>query len=96
MAYKIVLEKRAFREVDNAMSYYHTISPKLAVKLNSELQKSFKTLSKSPFFKVSHNQFRILPLKKFPFVIIFEVDENNMQVSIFAVFNTNQDPNKKP
>jgi len=96
MAFKIGFEKRAIKDIDNALTYYHDINPKLALKFNTQLQKKFKTLKNNPFFVITYAKYRSLPLKKFPFVILFEVNEKDKLISIFAVYNTNQSPDKKP
>ena len=43
-----------------------------------------------------YKNFRGLPLKKFPYIIFFQVDEIRKLISINAVFQGNQDIDKRP
>jgi hypothetical protein len=96
MAYKIHLERRALVEVDSALEYYSKINSKVLKNFNTDLQKAYKVIAKNPFFQKRHKEFRVLPLKKYPYVVVFIIDEQNKSIKIFAVFNTNQNPDKLP
>jgi hypothetical protein len=96
MAYKIQLEKRALIEIDDALEYYSKISNKVLKNFDNELQKAYKTIAKNPFFQKRYKNFRVLPLKKHPFIIVFTIDEESEMIKIFAVFNTSQNPDKLP
>lgn len=96
MAYKIHLERRALAEVDSALEHYSKINSKVLKNFNTDLQKAYTVLAKNPFFQKRYKEFRVLPLKKYPFIIVFTVNEKEKSVKVFAIFNTNQDPNKLP
>lgn len=44
-------------------------------------------------YKIVHKTFRQAVVRKFPFVILYTVDEKN--IVIIAVFSTSKNPNKK-
>jgi hypothetical protein len=96
MAYKIHLERRALAEVDAALEHYSKINIKVLKNFNTDLQKAYKTIAKNPFFEKRHKELRGFPLKKYPFLIVFTINEKEKSVIVFAVFNTNQNPNKLP
>ncbi len=46
---------------------------------------------------INHNlQYRGLPLKKYPYTIFYKIDEDNKLILVNAVFQANQDTNKRP
>jgi toxin ParE1/3/4 len=54
---------------------------------------SFKSLKTNPFFQVRYDEVRCLPLKTYPFMIHFTIDQADQLVVVRAVFNTYLDPN---
>ncbi|WP_410493643.1 type II toxin-antitoxin system RelE/ParE family toxin [Chryseobacterium sp. 18068] len=53
-----------------------------------------KTLKQTPFFQKIHNDFHRLPLRVFPFIIIYKIEKET--IKIFRVFHTSQNPEKYP
>ncbi len=96
MAFKLVLERRAFIELDNALSYYSLINKKVGNSFIIEINKAFKNIIKNPYYQKRYEEFRVFPLKKFPLMIVYELDETDEIVRVFAIFNTLMDPQKLP
>lgn len=94
MVFKIIIDNRAFKDVDDAVEYYHKISPQLTKRFVSDIRKSIKALSKNPFFQIRYKDYRCLPLKNFPFMIHYLVDEKKNVVHIYALINTSKDIDK--
>ncbi|SNR88256.1 hypothetical protein [Flavobacterium sp. ov086] len=91
--YEIVILLRADLEVDETAEYYESLSNGLGKKFFNEYQDHVETLKTFPFFEEKYNIVRTLPLKKFPYIIHFTVDENKKIVSIQAVTSNYQNPN---
>ncbi|MPS73768.1 MAG: type II toxin-antitoxin system RelE/ParE family toxin [Chryseobacterium sp.] len=53
-------------------------------------------LKRVAHFQKIHNDFHKLPLKIFPYIIIYKVDKENEIIKIFRVFHTSQNPEKYP
>ena len=60
------------------------------------LRQTLQKIKQNPFFQRYYKNFRGLPLKKYPYIIFFQVDENRKLISINAVFQGNQDIDKRP
>src|ERR1041385_2594447 len=90
--YSVFIESRAFMEIQNAISYYNSLSNGLGEKFFADLDKQIEKLKISPFFQVRYKDIRCLPLKKFPFMIHFTVNEIQITVYIHAVINCYQNP----
>jgi hypothetical protein len=95
MGFKIVFETSVYNEIEDAISYYESKQLGLGEEFFNYLEGYFKTLeNQKVLFEIKRKPvFRELPLKRFPFVIIYEILKN--QVIIYSVFNTFQNPTKK-
>jgi plasmid stabilization system protein ParE len=94
MEFKITISPLADVDVADAYQYYADVSLKVLKDFDIEIEASYKALEQNPFFKVRYKNVRGLPLKNFPFIIFYTLDEVNQTVEIRSVFNTHQDPAK--
>jgi plasmid stabilization system protein ParE len=94
MAYKITISPLAELELAEAYSYYAEISLEVLKTFDKEILASYEGLKMNPFFQERYKNVRGLPLKKFPFIIFFTLNENNNTVEIRSVFHTDQDSKK--
>jgi plasmid stabilization system protein ParE len=76
--------------------YLHRASLQVAENFIADLQNAYQALAINPFFQIRTKNFRALPLRNFPFLVFFAVDENSRTVSIVDIFNTHQDTTKYP
>lgn len=95
MDYKLVILPIAQREMDQALLWYESRQKGLGIEFLGYLEGYFLTLMEKPVIYQIRKKpcFRELPLKRFPFVIVYEIKEN--EIIIYSVFNTYQNPNKK-
>lgn len=96
MAYKLTVLPDALNEIADATAYYFNISEKVALKFNKRLDEGFDKLELNPNFQKRYRNVRMLPVKKFPYIIIFEINEEAKEVLILSVFCTHQNPEKYP
>lgn len=96
MAYNVKMSSLAEQNVDNALAYYSDVSLSVAESFFTSLNESLLILKTNPFFEVRYQKVRVLPLKKFPFLLLFEVDEADKTVLVLSVFNTYQSTDKYP
>lgn len=94
MAFQLKLEPRALIEISDAFEYYSKISIRLCKKFNRALNHALNVLEINPFFQIKYKTIRSLPLKTFPFIILFSVKDNS--VLIYSFFHTSQNPGKYP
>ena len=50
----------------------------------------------NPFFEIKIKNYRVLPLSKFPYIIIYKILEDTKIVDIVSIFHTSQNPKKYP
>lgn len=61
-----------------------------------EISAYVEIIKSNPFFQVRYKEYRFLPLKIFPFIIVFELKQTEGSVIIWSVFHASQDPKKLP
>ncbi len=93
MVFNVKTLIRAELEIDEAVFYYETIRKGLGKNFLLDYENQLNTLYNFPFFEEKCNIVRVLPLKKFPYLIHFTVNESEKTVSIQAITNNHQDPN---
>ena len=96
MNYNLVILDQAQEEINNAYEYYLEISFSVMKSFNNQLEMAYQSLETNPFFQFRYKKLRALPFKTFPYMIFFDINEEEKVVYIYSVFNTNQDPEKYP
>jgi hypothetical protein len=95
MTYKLILKSQAHFDLAEAIEYYQSKRKGLGLKFLKCVQKFFGRIIKNPLhYPLKSNQFREAYIQKFPYVIIYEIVEN--EIVVFSVFNTHQNPQRKP
>jgi plasmid stabilization system protein ParE len=96
MAYHHYFESRALREYIKALRWYKKRSPVAAANFVKEMDAAISTICSQPDrFHISHKHFRETALKKYPFYIIYSLEESKKQVLIFSVYHFKRNPLRK-
>ena len=90
--FSVTVEPRALDEIQETIYYYESLSGGLGEKFYQELDSYLETLQVSPFFQIRYKNVRCLPLKVFPYMIHFTVDERSGIVYVHAVINCHKNP----
>jgi toxin ParE1/3/4 len=91
MAFAVLIEPRALADIQQAIDYYESRQSGLGKRFESAIDKHFSIIAKNPFFQIRYSGIRCLPVKKFPFLIHFVVDEKSEKVFVISVFHTSKD-----
>ncbi len=94
MPHHIVVEPRALADIQQAIDYYDEQQIGLGNKFATTLEKYFNTISKNPCYQIRYNNVRCLPLKKFPFMIHYCMEEKIRTVFVVSVFHTSKKHNE--
>lgn len=95
MTYKLVIKEEAFLEIREAYQYYEFLKPGLGEDFLTKLEQRFNHLSLHPelYSYIDSSQIlRDVALDKFPFVIVFEIDQ--IEVIVYAIHLTHKKPHK--
>lgn len=100
MPEKIIMKRNlkfTFRaNIDTIVAYefYESRRKNLGEQFLDELNNCYKSIVLNyTTYKIVHTIYRQGVVKKFPFVILYSIDESD--IIITAVFNTSRNPNKK-
>jgi len=96
MVFEIFQYPEADQDILAAVNYYKEISNSTASNFEKQLSKAYDQLERNPFFQIRHDDVRVLPLKKFPYIILFHIDEIKKIVFVISVFCAHQNPEKYP
>lgn len=97
--FKVLVEPNCNTDIENACRYYSTLpvdTNKLINHFFEDMQVAFDALSINPFYPYKTQNYRFIPLKRFPYILFFTVNESEKTVFVLALFHTNQDTNKYP
>ena len=97
MRFRLIVESDAQLDIEQACEFYKNL-PNSRIEKNflDDIKNTYKALKINPFYQIRTKGFRAIPLKSFPFLLFFEVDESVKTIKIIALFNTHQDPEKYP
>lgn len=96
MNYKYVYDPIALREYTEAIAWYKIRSDKAAVNFVKEVAESIKMICDNPLrFKNPYKNFRETSLKKYPYSIVYFLEDRKRTVIISSVFHNKRNPQKK-
>lgn len=97
MAFKVIISDEAKIDLEYSYLYYReNANKKVADNFIKDFNKIRTTISDNPYFKIWFEDFRAVPLKKYPFLIFFSIDEKENIILVARVFHTSQNPEKYP
>jgi len=64
----------------------------MGTKFEYDFNNRLMTLRENPFFQIRYDNVRCLPLKNYPFMIHYTVNENQNTIIVRSVLNTYKDP----
>lgn len=94
MKYLLEIKEEAEFETLEAYLYYEEQQKDLGRKFLFCLEEYFDRICKNPLHYPLKNGYRETFIRKFPYLIIYEINQN--KIIVYSVFNTHQNPEKKP
>ena len=92
--YSLIIKDRALRMTLEAYDWYEVQKKGLGEEFLAELDTSYKKIQTHPtFYSIIKKNYRQVSLKRFPYVIVYEIIKS--QVIVFAVFHTSRNPGLK-
>jgi len=93
IVYTVYITPPAIDDIDDGVNYYNKKSEYLGFKFADEIDVAFKSISKNPFaFGVRYRDVRGKLLKKFPYLILYRVNDEMITIEVLRIFNTYQNP----
>lgn len=93
MPYTICITPTAADDIDVAIEYYNSLATDLGYRFADVISDYFERIARTPTASaVRYKNTRCKPVKRFPFLITYTIDEAARSVNILRVFNTYQEP----
>ena len=90
--YKIFVDPKVDNDISKAVEYYENQQAGLSQKFIQAYDDAINILKGFPHYQIRYDSVRCFPIKKFPYMIHFTIDENNRLVNIYALIHTSLDP----
>ena len=96
MNYSFTLKQEASKEFADAFVWYEEQQEGLGESLIIAIESKLRKICNNPFhYKISYKQFHEALTDRFPFLIVYFIDEKNNLIVVTAIFHTSRNPKKK-
>ncbi|GGA86470.1 type II toxin-antitoxin system RelE/ParE family toxin [Puia dinghuensis] len=93
MPYTIFITPTAAEDIADGVEHYNAIATDLGYRFADLVAEYFGRIAELPTASaVRYRDVRCKPMKRFPYLIMFTIDEDTHAVNILRVFNTYQEP----
>jgi plasmid stabilization system protein ParE len=94
--YTITLRKRAAKEYLEAIAWYKERSLPAAENFVKEVNEAFIKIESEPAaYKNIYKHFYEIKLRKYPYAIVYFIDEGDSRIVISTIFHYKRNPKKK-
>ena len=94
--YSLYFSEIAENDIEKALYFYENINESVVNHFKNQLNQVLEAISINPFYQIKYKNIRALPFKSMPYIVLFEVYENEKMVYIYSIFNTYHNPDKYP
>lgn len=96
MRYRYAYSPDGLEEFKNGIRWYLAYSEKACDRFIEEVKKRIESICEQPSrYRNTYKFFRETSLKKFPYTIVYFVDEEKQSIIITSVFHHRRNPKKK-
>ena len=82
--YQVNLDPEAVIEIQEGIEFYDEQMPGLGRKFENTVNKHVVAISKNPFYQIRFKNIRCLPIKKYPYIILFKINESEQSVRVIS------------
>ena len=94
MAYCLKIKPEVFIDIQEGINWYNSRQKGLGKRFHSSVKQEYNILRKTPHFRVRYEGVRCLPMRKFPYMIHYIIEEDKKIIVVIGVINTYKDPAK--
>lgn len=97
MSSRILIQARAKAEIIDAFLWYEEQVIGLGENFMDEIESALQFIQSNPkLYSTSRDKYREAPLARFPYVIVYRLDQQKNRIVILSVFHFSRSPAKKP
>lgn len=90
--FTLFVDPVAKADIQDGITYYNSKVKGLGRKFHTEVTAAFNSIVQNPYFQVRYNDVRCLPLKKFPYMVHYQIHHELNAITVYAVIHTSLDP----
>jgi hypothetical protein len=95
MSFKIKYHPEVFSDIQNAVDWYNAQQFGLGDRFYTILKEHLNFLKNSAsHFAIRYDDVHCMPIRKFPYMIHYRIDQTHKLIKVEAILNTNRDPRK--
>lgn len=96
MPYKIVFRERADKELLESVAWYKEKSIFVSENFKFQVDLLISRIEKQPdFFRISYRNYREAKTSRFPYSVVYFVNEKEQEIVITSIFHQKRNPKKK-
>jgi toxin ParE1/3/4 len=93
MLYQLLITPAALLDVEDAIAYYSSKEESLGEKFASVVDAGLQQIARFPqAYGYRYKNIRGKFLQRFPYLILFQIDEINRTIQVVRIFNTYHNP----
>lgn len=91
--FTVIFSPVAIDDAEQAVDYYEEKQTGLGKRFAAQLQLTLNTIKRNPFFaSIRYDDIRCAGIKKFPYLVHYHINEEELLVTIIAVYSTYREP----
>lgn len=96
MSYTVAYQSKALKEYERTVAWYRDKSKQAAENFEVAVEKRITVLRSDPSrYRKTHKEFHEVSLKKYPYSIVYLIEEKAKQVVISSIYHHRRNPKKK-
>lgn len=92
MKYTLKIKKEAHQDIQEGIKWYNSKQKGLGQKFHVAIKKEYEVICKNPYFQIRYKNVRCLPIKKYPYMLHYIVNEEKKEIILLGVTNTYKSP----
>lgn len=93
MSYRLIIDPAAILDIKESIQWYNEQKPDLGRRFYNILRHTIARIKKSPeSFQIRYKNLRMAPAGKFPFLILYQINQAKKHIAIVAVLHTSRNP----
>jgi len=93
MSFKVIINKSAIKDIAKAIEYYEKQNDGLGNRFKKLVDEYIQAIEINPNYGIRYDNVRCLPIKVFPYMIHYSINNKNKTIRIYAILNTKLNPN---
>jgi hypothetical protein len=93
MSYRLIIDPAAILDIKDSIQWYNEQKSDLGRRFYNMLKQTMARIKKSPeSFQIRYKNLRMAPVGKFPFMILFQINQTKKHIAVVAVLHTSRNP----